>query len=93
VLTRLSQQTQNDIDVEETPFVASNETVLIVELVCRSVGVGATAADMGFILGVDPQPIAIGFALDVDPSFMELEFLPEYEVTFGDKCAEDSIDD
>jgi hypothetical protein len=54
VLTRLSQQTQNDIDVEETPFVASNETVLIVELVCRSVGVGATAADMGFILGVDP---------------------------------------
>jgi hypothetical protein len=51
--------------------------------------VGA-AADTGFISGVDPQPIATGFALDVDLSFVELEFMPEYEATFGDDCAKDS---
>jgi hypothetical protein len=42
------------------------------------------AVDIGFISGVDPQPIATGFALDVDPSFVESEFLLEYEVVFGD---------
>jgi hypothetical protein len=74
-------------------LVASNKTVLNVEPECRSVGVGDAAVDIGFISGVDPQPIATGFALDVDPSFVESEFLLEYEVVFGDEGAEDSIDD
>jgi hypothetical protein len=53
------------------------------------VGVGDVLPDTGFISGVDPQPIA----LDVDPSFVELKFMLEYEVTFGDECAEDSVND
>jgi hypothetical protein len=43
------------------PFVASNETVLNMKYVCRSVSVGDVVADAGFISGVDPQPIATGF--------------------------------
>jgi hypothetical protein len=74
-------------------LVASNKTVLNVEPECRSVGVGDTTVDIGFISGVDPQPIATRFALDVDPSFVESEFLLEYEVVFGDEGAEDSVDD
>jgi hypothetical protein len=74
-------------------LVASNKTMLNVEPECQSVGVGDAAVDMGFISGVDPQPIAAGFALDVDPSFVESEFLLEYEVAFGDEGAEDSVDD
>jgi hypothetical protein len=94
MLTQLSQETQADTDVEETPFVASNKTMLNVEPVCRSVGVAnAAAADMRFILGVDPRPIATGFTLDVDSFFIELEFMLEYAVTFGDERAEDSADD
>jgi hypothetical protein len=59
-----------------------------VEHICRSVGVGDVLPDTGFILGVDPQPIA----LDVDPSFVEPKFMPEYEAAFGDERAEDSAD-
>jgi hypothetical protein len=66
-------------------FIASNETV---ELVCGSVGVGDVLPDTGIISCVDPQSIA----LDVDPPFMEPEFMPEYEATFGDERAEDSAD-
>jgi hypothetical protein len=86
VLTQPSQETQ---DAEEPPFIASNEIVLNVEPVCRSVGVGDGVADTGLISGVDPQPIATRFTLDVEPPFVELE----YEVTFGDERAEDSTDD
>jgi hypothetical protein len=44
------------------------------------VGVGDVLPDTGFIL-------------DIDPSFVEPEFMPEYEATFEDECAEDSADD
>jgi hypothetical protein len=63
------------------------------EPVCGRVRVGDAAVDTGFISGVDPQPIATGFALDVHLSFVKLEFMLEYEVTFGDERAEDSTDD
>jgi hypothetical protein len=64
-----------------------------VELVSGSVCIGDAIADAGFISGVDPQPIAIGFALDDDLPSVELEFMPEYETTFGDERVEDSADD
>jgi hypothetical protein len=67
--------------------------VLNEELVYGSVCVGDAAIDTRFILGVDPQPITTGFTLDVNQSFVELEFMSEYEVAFGDECAEDSADD
>jgi hypothetical protein len=67
--------------------------MLKVEPVCGSVCVSAAAVDTVFNSGVDPQPIATEFALDVDPSFVELEFMPEYEVTFGDERAEDPAND
>jgi hypothetical protein len=67
--------------------------VLNVEHVCGSVGVDDIVADMGFILGVDPQPIATGFTLYVDLSFVEPEFIPKYETSFRDERAEDSADD
>jgi hypothetical protein len=90
VVTQPSQETQVDTHVEETTFIASNETVFNVKPVYQSVGVGDAAVDTGFISGVDHQPIATGFALDVDLSFVELEFMPEYEAAFGDDCAKDS---
>jgi hypothetical protein len=93
VLTQPSQETQIGTDAEEPPFVASNETVYVVEPVCRSVGVGDGVADTGFISGVDPQPIGTRFALDIDPSFVEPEFIPEYEAVFEDEHAEDSAND
>jgi hypothetical protein len=49
VLTQPSQETQADTDAEEPPFVASNETVYVVEPVCGSVGVADGVADTGFI--------------------------------------------
>jgi hypothetical protein len=93
VLIQPSQETQDDTDVDEPPFVASNKTVLNVEPISASVGVGDVVADVGFISGVDPQPTVIGSALDVDPPFVELEFMLKYEATFGDEQAEDSADD
>jgi hypothetical protein len=84
VLTQPSQETQANTDEEEPWFIAGNETVLNVKHVWGSVGIGDVVADTGFNSGVDPQPIATGFALDVDPSFIEQEFMPEYEVAFGD---------
>jgi hypothetical protein len=93
VLTQPSQETQADTDLEEPPFIDSNETVLNKKPVCRSVGVGDAAADTGFISDMDHQPIATEFALDVDPSFIESEFMLEYEAVFRDERAEDSADD
>jgi hypothetical protein len=81
VLMQPSQETQDDTDADEPPFVASNKIVLNVEW---SVGVGDVIVDAEFILGVDPQPTAIGFTLDVDTPSIEPEFMPEYEATFGD---------
>jgi hypothetical protein len=75
------------------PFIGSNETVLNVEPVSASMGVGDVAADVGFILGVDPQPIGTSFDLDVNLPFVKPLFIQEYEVTFGDERAEDSVDD
>jgi hypothetical protein len=83
LLTQSSQETLDDTDVEDLPFVASNEIVLNVEPVCRSVGVGDAAVDMRFIAGVDPHPIAIGFVVDDGPSYVEPEFIAKYEATFG----------
>jgi hypothetical protein len=57
------------------------------------VGVGDVAANTWLISGVDPQPIATGFALDVDLSFIDVEFMLEYEATFGNERADDSVDD
>jgi hypothetical protein len=56
------------------------------------VDVGDAVADAEFILGVHSQPTTTGFTLDVDLSFVEPEFIPEYEVTFGDERAEDADD-
>jgi hypothetical protein len=93
IVTQSSQETQADTDPEEPLFIDSNKTLLNEEPICGSVGVGDAAADTGFISGVDPQPIATGFALDIDPSFVEPEIMLEYEATFGDERAEDSVDD
>jgi hypothetical protein len=93
MLTQLLQETQADTDVEETPLVVSNKTMLNVEPVCQSVGVCDATADTRFILGVDHQSIATRFALDIDPSFVESEFMSKYEPTFGDERAEDSAND
>jgi hypothetical protein len=41
---------------------------------------------------VDHQSTATYFVLDVDPSFVELEFIPKYDVVFGER-ADDSSDD
>jgi hypothetical protein len=93
VLTPPSQETQDDTDAKEPPFVASNETILNVKPVCRSMGAGDVVVDTGFISGIDPHPIATGFTIDIDSSFIELEFMLEYEATFQDERAEDSADD
>jgi hypothetical protein len=93
VLTQPSQETHTDTDLEEPPFIGSNETVLNVKPICGSVGVGGAATDMGFISGLDPQPMATRFSLDVDPSFIEPEFMPEYEAMFEDERMEDLADD
>jgi hypothetical protein len=93
VLTQPSQKTQDNTDAEESPFIASNETMLNVEPVYKSVGVGDVVADTGFISSVDSQPIATGFALYIDLSFITPKFILEYEAVFGDECAEDSVDD
>jgi hypothetical protein len=90
--TQTSQETLDDTDAYEPPFVVSNETILNVEPVSVSVGVGDAVADAGFISAVDPQPTAIGSTLDVDPPFIKLEFMLKYEATFGDDQAEDSAD-
>jgi hypothetical protein len=91
VHTQLSQEA--DTNAEEPPFIASNETLLNVEHVCGSVGVGDVLPKTCFISGVDPQPIATRFVVDVDSSFMELEFMLEYKAMFGDECVEHSTDD
>jgi hypothetical protein len=75
------------------PFIGSNETVLNVEPVSESVGVGDDVADTGFISGVDFEPIATSFALNVDSPSIDLEFMLDYDATFGDERAEDSVDD
>jgi hypothetical protein len=93
MLTHSSQENQVNTDAEEPPFIVSNETVLNMKPVYRSVGVGDPDADTGFILGVDHQSIATRFAIDVDPSFVEPEFMPKYETTFGNERADDSADD
>jgi hypothetical protein len=93
MLTHSSQENQANTDAEEPSFIVSNKTMLNMEPVYRSVGVGDADADTGFILGVDHQSIATRFALDVDPSFVEPEFMSKYEMTFGDERAEDSADD
>jgi hypothetical protein len=64
-----------------------------VEPICESVGFGDGVADAVFISGVDPQPITTRFVLDVHLSFVEPEFMPKYEVAFGDERAQDSVDD
>jgi hypothetical protein len=93
VLTQPWQETHDNIDVGEPPFIASNKIVLNMKPVCRSLGVGDAVVDTGFISGVDHQPIFTGFTLEVEPPFIEPEFMPEYEAAFGDENAEDSAGD
>jgi hypothetical protein len=45
VLMQPPQETQDNTDVDEPTFVANNETLLNVEPVCGSVGVGDAVAD------------------------------------------------
>jgi hypothetical protein len=59
VLTQSPQETQDDTDAYEPSFVASNETMLNVEPVSKSVGAGDDVAYAGFISGVDPQPTVL----------------------------------
>jgi hypothetical protein len=54
VCTQLSQETHDDTNADEPPFVGSNETMLNVKLVYGSVGVGDVVAYVGMISGVDP---------------------------------------
>jgi hypothetical protein len=54
VLTQPSQEAQDDTNVDEPPFIASNEKVLNVEHVSRSVSVGDAVADAEIISDVDP---------------------------------------
>jgi hypothetical protein len=46
------KETQDNTNVEDTPLVANNETMLNAEPECRSVGVGDVVADMVLISGV-----------------------------------------
>jgi hypothetical protein len=93
VLTQLLQETQDDTNADEPSFIGSNETLLNMEPVSGSVGVGDVVADMRMISGVDPQPIATVVALIVDVFSVEPEFMSEYDATFRDERAEDSADD
>jgi hypothetical protein len=76
---------ESDTDAIESPFVSSNETMVNVELVSGSVGVGDVATDVRMILGVDHQPIATVIILTSDASSVVPEFMPEYIVVFGDE--------
>jgi hypothetical protein len=93
VLTEPSQETLDDTDADEPPFIDSNETMVNVEYVSESVGVGDTIVDAGMNSGVDTQPIATGFTLNVDLPSVELKFMPKYDATFGDEWLEHSADD
>jgi hypothetical protein len=59
VLMQLSQETWDDADADEPPFIASNETVLNVKPISKSVGVGDAIAKVGFISGVDPRQLLL----------------------------------
>jgi hypothetical protein len=85
MLMQPSQESQDDTDAIESPFVSSNETMVNVELVSGSVGVGDVATDVRMILGVDHQPIATVIILTSDASSVVPEFMPEYIVVFGDE--------
>jgi hypothetical protein len=93
VLTEPSQETLDDTDADDPPFIDSNGIVVNVEHVSESMGVGDTIADAGMNSGVDPQPIAIGFTLNVDLPSVEPKFMPKYDATFGDERLEHSTDD
>jgi hypothetical protein len=92
-LMQLSQETQDDTGADEPPSINSNETMLNVEPIYISVGVGDVVADAEFISGVDTRLIATDFVLDVEPPSIEPEFMPEYEVIYGDEWVEDSAND
>jgi hypothetical protein len=84
-------ESQCDTNADEpSPFIGSNETVLNVKPVSGSVG--DVVADVGMILGVDPQLIIVVAPTGDVPSVVP-EFMAEYDATFGDKWAEDSVDD
>jgi hypothetical protein len=67
--------------------------VLNVEFFSRSAGVGDVVANMGMISGVDPQPIGTTVTLTVDVPSVDPVFMPEYDMTFGDEWAENSVND
>jgi hypothetical protein len=52
VLMQPSQETQDDTNVDEPLFIDSNETLLNVEPVSKSLGVGDAIADVRVISGV-----------------------------------------
>jgi hypothetical protein len=45
------------------------------------------------ISGVDPQTITTVVTLTSDAPSVEPKFMPEYDATFGDERAEESVDD
>jgi hypothetical protein len=56
-------------------------------------GDAPSSDDMGMISSVDPHPIATTITITGGAPFIVLEFIAEYDVTFGDERAEDSADD
>jgi hypothetical protein len=52
VLTQPSQETQDGTNADEPLFIGSNETLLNVEHVSKSLGVGDAIADVRVISGV-----------------------------------------
>jgi hypothetical protein len=92
VLTQPTQESQCDADADEPPFIGSNKTMLNVEPFLGSVYVGDVVANVGMISGVDPQLITVVASIGYAPSIF-LEFMAEYDATFGDERAEDSADD
>jgi hypothetical protein len=73
VLMQPSQESQDGTDVDEPPFVDLNETVVNMEPVLGSVGVGDVVVGVGMISCVDPQPIAtVGVPTGDEPSVMRV---------------------
>jgi hypothetical protein len=90
VLTLSSQESQDDTETDELPFVRSNEIVFNVEPNLGSIA--DVVDDVGMIPGVHPQPITAVVPTGHVP-FIVLEFMAQDDATFGDEQAKDSAND
>jgi hypothetical protein len=66
MLTQSLQKSQNDTEIDEPPFIGSNEIVLNVEPISGSVSVGDVVTDVGMISCMNPHPIATVVTLSGD---------------------------